>query len=272
MKDCKNFIQFLGTSGGRHVMASQLRSSAGTFIHIKGKNIIFDPGPGTLVKCVSANPPVDLSKIDAIILSHNHIDHSNDLNVIIDVITEGGWRKKKPDLFAPAECIDGENKVLFNYLKRHVKINILKACSNYAIGNLKFSTSVAHKHGVECYGIKFDVNGQKLAFIVDTKYFPELIESYKGAEILVINLVMYKNNGKTMHLCLDDTREILSKIKPRKVVITHFGRTILKFMPDKIAEKLGKETNTDVIAAEDGMILNLDELKKEVQTKLLKFK
>ncbi|OQX21063.1 MAG: hypothetical protein BWK75_03990 [Candidatus Altiarchaeales archaeon A3] len=266
----ENFIRFLGTSGGRFVMASQLRSSAGTFISLKGKNIILDPGPGTLVRCVDANPCIDLSKIDAIILSHNHIDHSNDLNVIIDVITTGGWNKRKPLLFAPKESIDGEDKVLFNYLRNFVNIEVLKPSANYAIGNLKFKASVEHQHGVETYGIMFDFNG-KISFMVDTKYFPGLIKSYAGSEILVINLVMNKGKDKIMHLCVDEVQKILSEIKPKKCIITHFGRTMLKVDPNKVAEKLSEETNTDVIAAEDGMILNLDKFNADDKDRQMKF-
>jgi len=266
----KNFIRFLGTSGGRFVMASQLRSSAGTFIHIKGKNIMLDPGPGTLVRCVNATPPVDLSKIDAVILSHSHIDHSNDLNVIIDVITKGGWSKRKPVLFAPKESIDGEDKVLFNYLRNFVNIEILEPSANYAIGNLKFRTSIAHKHGVETYGIIFDFN-VKISFMVDTKFFPELIKSYAGSEILIINLVMYKGKENISHLCVDDAAKILSEIKPEKCILTHFGRTMLKADPNKVAEKLSEETGVEVIAAEDGMILNLDKFDAGDKDRQMKF-
>jgi len=74
-----------------------------------------------------------------------------------------------------------------------------------------------------------------------------------------------------LHLCVDDAVKILKEIKPKKCIITHFGRTMLKADPDKVAEKLREKTNTNVVAAKDGMILNLDELDKEEQTRLLKF-
>lgn len=257
-----NYIQFLGTSGGRFVMAKQLRSSAGTFIHLEGKNIILDPGPGTLVRCVNANPSIDLSKIDAIILSHNHIDHSSDLNVMIDVITRGGISKKKVLLFAPSECIDGENRVLLSYLKNFVKIITLKPCTDYAIGNLKFITSIEHKHKSTTYGIIFNLNSKKVSFLVDTQYFPELVKSYNDSEVLIMNVVMNKANGKVMHLCVDDARKILAEIKPGKAIITHFGITMLKADTKKVAKELEEETKTKIIAAEDRTVLNLDELNK----------
>jgi hypothetical protein len=45
----KNFIRILSTGGGRFVVVRRLRSSAGTFIRYVEKNVVLDPGPGTLV-------------------------------------------------------------------------------------------------------------------------------------------------------------------------------------------------------------------------------
>lgn len=58
------YIKFLGTAGGRFVVAKQLRSSAGTFISAKGKNVIVDPGPGTLVRSAASRPRIDVSKLE----------------------------------------------------------------------------------------------------------------------------------------------------------------------------------------------------------------
>jgi len=252
----KNFIRFLGTSGGRFVMASQLRSSAGLFIHINEKNIIFDPGPGALIKYIDSH--INLREIDAIILSHSHIDHSNDVNVMIDVITN--LTKKDLILFAPEECINGENRILLNYLKEKIKIEILKPQTNYTIEDLKF-TSIEHKHGIECYGIKF--NEPKISFITDSKFFPELIEYYRSSEILIMNIVMYKCKNDVLHLCVDDGIKILNTIKPKRCVITHFGMSMLKGNPEKIAKMMSEKTGVEVIAAKDGMILNIDEEEKQ---------
>ncbi|RKX60208.1 MAG: MBL fold metallo-hydrolase, partial [Thermodesulfobacteriota bacterium] len=40
---------FLGTAGGRYVVAKQLRASAGTLLKINNSYLLLDPGPGTLV-------------------------------------------------------------------------------------------------------------------------------------------------------------------------------------------------------------------------------
>ena len=47
----ENHLKFLGTAGARHVVARQIRYSAGTYLRAGGRDIMIDPGPGTLVRC-----------------------------------------------------------------------------------------------------------------------------------------------------------------------------------------------------------------------------
>jgi len=255
----KEFIKFLGTAGARFVVAKQLRSSAGVFITMKGKNIILDPGPGTLVKCAKSKPRIDVTKLDAIILTHAHIDHTNDVNILIDAMTSGGL-EKRGILFAPNGCINGEDAVVLKYLRGFMRdIVILEGNQERGLDDLRFSTSVRHQHPVETYGINFDFHGRKISFMVDTKYFPDLIENYRDAHLLVINVVRYNphESSKVMHLCVDDVRQILSRIKPRKAILTHFGMTMLRARPWELAKKLTEELGLDVTAASDGMTVEL---------------
>ena len=99
-----------------------------------------------------------------------------------------------------------------------------------------------------------------MSFLVDTEFFPELIASYAGADVLVMNLVRETpyTSAKVKHLCLEDARQILSAIRPRIAVITHFGMTMLKADPRKVAAQLTEELpGVEVMAASDGMRLEL---------------
>jgi len=256
----KDFIKFLGTAGARFVVAKQLRSSAGAYIRMQEKNIILDPGPGALVRCAKSKPAIDITKLDAIILTHAHIDHSNDVNILIDAMTSGGL-KRRGILFAPNECIHGEDAVVLPYLRSYVQdIVILKHNRKYNIDRLSFSTSVKHQHQVETYGIIFDHYGRKISFMVDTKYFPDLIKHYEDSDILVMNVVRFTphESGEVMHLCIDDVKEILSRINPGKAILTHFGMTMLKAKPWVLANELSDELGIDVIAASDGMTIEIE--------------
>jgi len=254
-----NFIKILGTAGARHVVARQLRSSAGTFLYLQGMRIILDPGPGTLVRLAKSRPAIDVAALDAIILSHRHIDHTSDVNILIDAMTAGGL-KRKGSLFAPAEALGPGDPVVLHYLRGFLEeIVILKEEREYHVGPVRFSTSVRHRHPVETYGLKFDVEGRTISFLVDTAYFPELAESYRGTDVLVVNLVRREPReiGLIQHICLDEVRTLLTEIRPGRTILTHFGMTMHQAKPWELAASLARELDLDVAAASDGMTIEL---------------
>jgi phosphoribosyl 1,2-cyclic phosphodiesterase len=253
------FIKFLGTGGARYVVAKQLRYSAGVFLHAYGQNVIIDPGPGTLVRMARSRPAIDVSKLSAIMLTHSHIDHVADANVLIDAMTEGGERRHGK-LFAPAECLDGPDAVIFNYLRGFPEeIVTLKENSPYQIGVLRVGTSIRHRHPAETYGLIFDIGGKKVSFLVDTGYFEGLRSSYEGSDILVVNTVLrrFKAGASERHLSFDDLGELIPLLNPGKVVMTHYGMTMLRARPWVLAEELSSQTGVEVVAASDGMRLDM---------------
>jgi len=262
MEEAKgDWIKFLGTAGARFVMARQLRHSAGTLLRIAGQNLMLDPGPCTLGRCAASRPKIDVTKLDAIILTHAHIDHSNDLNVLIDAMT-GGGRQKRGWVFAPSECLDGPNAVLLNYLRNFpAHIVPLRERADYGFGEVRFSTSQRHLHGVETYGIRFHRPGGDLSFLTDTAYFDGLAESYRGSAVLVLNVVLRERRPEAgiLHLAACEAEELIRQVSPRRAVLTHFGMTMLKAKPWELARGMSERLGIEVLAASDGMTLRLDE-------------
>ncbi len=252
-KEEKDYIKFLGTAGARFVMIEQLRASGGIWISCKGTNVLIDPGPGSLVRCAASRPRLAPAKLDGIILTHKHLDHSGDLSVMIEGMTEGGF-KKKGVLFVPADAME-EDPVVLNYLRGFPeKIVLLTADGEFQIGAFSFKTSMRHIHPSETYGFKFNMGGTSIGLLADTKYFEGIYDFYK-TDILIIGVVFFEPRPGIEHLCLPDAREIIARLKPKKAILTHFGMGMLKAKPHLQAEKLSKETGVEVVAAYDGMKL-----------------
>ena len=258
----KDKIKFLGTAGARFVMITQFRSSAGTVLSLKGTNVLIDPGPGTLVRFASCKPKLNPAKLHAIILTHKHLDHSNDVNVMIEAMTEGGF-KPRGVLLCPNDALSDEgDAVILNYYKHLLdRVEVMTEGGNYSIGQIEINTPKRHVHGVETYGLNIKERGgerTKVSFLVDTLYFDGLANYYDG-EVLVMNVAMYERREGVNHLCVNDARTIIEtrKHKPKVVILTHFGMTMLRNKPWEIAKRLSEETGVDVIAAHDGMEFEL---------------
>lgn len=258
-------ITFLGTGGARFMIISQLLASGGIWFNLDGTQILMDPGPGSIVQVnkYKLNP----QKLDGIIVSHRHLDHSADVNVITEAMTEGGF-KKRGILFAPRDAIDSE-PIIFGYLKRSLEgIEIIEAGKTYSIGNISFTTPVRHIHLVENYGMIFKTKKHSLAYITDTRYFEELANYYHG-DLLMINLTFnearitpQRPDMPLDHLSVVDAEKLIKDIKPKITILTHFGMGVWRAKPWLIAEKLTEQTGIKVIAARDGMKFDLAELDK----------
>ena len=253
-----SFIKFLGTAGARFVVSKQLRASGGVWLSVGKTNLYIDPGPGALVRCLSSKPKLEPSTLDGILLTHKHLDHSGDVNVMIEAMTEGGF-KERGVLFAPRDALE-EDPVVLKYVMGYVeKVEVLKEDSEYRIGDIRFSTARRHQHRVETYGLNFKISPRTISFITDTKFFQELPNLYRG-EILVIHVVRFKPIGDDPidHLSIEDVKSIVKKVKPKLTILTHFGMTMIKAKPWVVAAELEKELGSKVIAASDGMKIDLE--------------
>lgn len=251
----EDYLKFLGTAGARFVMIKQLRSSGGIWISYKDTNLIIDPGPGSIARCAMSRPKVDPTKLDGIILTHRHLDHSGDVNVMIEAMTEGGF-KKRGIVYLPSDAIKDEPVILKHLVAAIERIEVLEERKKYSIGEIKFEVPSRQSHPVETYGLRFYLNNKTVSLITDTKYFDGLEELYK-ADIVIINVVFFEEHPNIEHLSLPEVKRIIQAIEPKVAILTHFGMTILKNKPHLLAQKLSEELNKEVVAAYDGMRIDL---------------
>lgn len=249
----ENFLTFLGTAGARFVMIKQLRHSGGIWVNCRGTNVLIDPGPGSLVRCHNHQPLLNPEILDGVILTHRHIDHANDVNVIIEAMSEGG-HKKRGAVFAPRDAY-APDPVIFEYVRRYPqRIEQLEPLQSYAVGNFSFQTSMAHVHPAQTYGLKFSLNQTSIGLLTDTRFFPELSQFYKTDVLIVCAIFVHPRPGVD-HLSIDELTPLLKELRPRKTILTHFGMTMLQAVPENVASELAQAVGSEVIAATDGLTL-----------------
>jgi|SRR5271157_311546 len=259
-------IIFLGTAGGRMVVATQLRKSGGMWLTLNNKSIVLDPGPGCLVRCVELG--LKPSRLDCVVLSHRHIDHSNDVNIMIEAMSGGGF-KPKGILIAPWDCLEGSDPVVLKYVRNYIKnsIFILNEGFTHSLDGVTIEGAIKQKHSdVESYGIKFRFENKTLGYIADTKYFEGIAEVMKGCDYLIVNMVRMTHDNRFQHLIPADVVSILKVARPGIAILNHFGMQVVKSYPRAVAANIEKETGVHTIAAEDGMRLRLDKNEDKTTT------
>ena len=241
MQELPDTITFLGTAGARFMVTKQFLASGGAWLNLGGTEIVLDP-----------------SKLNAIILSHKHLDHSVDINIMIEAMTEGG-RKQQGIVFAPSDALN-QSAVILPYLQSYPqRIDVLSEGKSYSIGDIQFETPIRHHHGVETYGFVFRTPRYTFSWITDTKYFANL-PGYYRAELLIINVLILDPKGLVDHLSLPEARQIIEEVRPKAAILTHFGTSMWRAKPRKLAMQLSKDIGIPVIAARDGMKFDLAEL------------
>src|SRR5690606_36868735 len=102
---------------------------------------------------------------------------------------------------------------------------------------------------IRCYHHKLPVYGfrvGKLSYITDTNYIPpEELEKLKGTQVLIINALRVEKH--ISHFNLNEALEVIKKINPEKVYLTHISHAFGKH------EKIQSLLPENVYAAWDGL-------------------
>jgi len=117
-------------------------------------------------------------------------------------------------------------------------------------------TATPTKHREE-KGIGFVFRGSKtLGYAGDGEYFAGMERHFEGCDYLILNVLRPRSANWPGHMNTTQAKELISKVRPKLVIIQHFGMLMVKAGPEKEAKWIEEQTGVRTIAATDGM--NID--------------
>ena len=258
-------LTYLGTGGGRVVTMLQKRATGGFVFKTEEHQIHVDPGPGAIVRAKQYK--INPNKTDIIVLSHCHTDHTNDVPVIIEAMTAGA-RQRKGTIFANKTCVFGDENfspAISKYHKGVVKkIGIMMPLDEVQIDDIKIAAFKTQHGDPNSLGYIFTLNDLRVGYVSDSGYFRSMSHDLKDIDILLINLLRPDDERYPGHMCTEDAIKLVQEIKPKLVIVQHFGFKVLSAGPEAQAKKIENATKIRTIAAKDGLKLNLNaELKQK---------
>lgn len=253
-----NKIIFLGTGGDIVVNGKQTRASGGIIVIAGDTQLHIDPGPGALPTAAMAN--INLRATTSVLVSHNHIGHCNDVNAVLDAMTYRGL-DRKGILVSNQTFINGSetsqsflNKFAKDFIERIV---VLEPEQKVGLENIEIKAIPAFHSDPKTIGFRIQAPEFTLCYSSDTGYSKELAKAYNSADVLILNTVLPSGETSENHLSADDAVKIIQEINPKLTIITHFGAKMLKADPLNEARRIQMLTNSQVIAAKDGSLIDL---------------
>lgn len=233
---------------------------------IDGKNIHIDPGPGALVRSYQFG--LDPLKLNGILVSHSHTDHYTDAEVLIEALTRGMTRKKGV-VFGSLSVIEGYKQwgpCISSYHLSKPEVSILDVNKSIKWDNLKFKATKTVHGDPTAIGFQIKHENLTISYTSDTEYFDDLHEYHTGADILIGSVIRPHGERIRGHMCADDFLKLIQEVKPKMGIMTHLGMKMIMNNPESEACRITDKSGIRVMAAFDGMKINLDQFMSPQQS------
>jgi len=242
-------------------MITQKRRTAGIRILGENLNLHLDPGPGALVYSVASG--LSPEKINALLVSHCHLDHYTDAEVFIEAMTRGMTRKR--GLLAASHSVLYGNEVCDPSISKYhqqmpEKVIEAKPGVKFQVGNLNVAVTEARHSDPDTVGFRFETEDVgDIAYTSDTEYFEGIGRYYKGVRLLILCVMRPAGKPWKGHMTTEDAIKIIEEAKPENAIITHFGMQMIFRGPRNEARLIENKTGVPTIAANDGMHIKIGE-------------
>jgi ribonuclease BN (tRNA processing enzyme) len=253
----ENSVLFLGTGGDSLVVGKQIRASGGIILELDGNQFVLDPGPGCLVRARQAD--VSIRDTVAVLVSHAHTNHSNDVNAVLEALSVSGLDRIGV-LVCNKKVANGDDKEVQILKKRSEnfveKVLILEPGARIGINNINIYTTKTQHFDSEGIGFIFETPRYRIGYTSDTEYSDHIAAQYEKCGMLIINC-KYPNDMKAPgHMNPDDVVKFIKKAKPKLAVITHFGIKMIEADPMYQAREIQRQAGVEVVAVKDGLLIN----------------
>jgi len=248
-------ITFLGTGGDAEVVGKQILGSGGIIIQTNNNQFLIDPGPGCTVRAKMYK--INLRENTAIMISSNSMINANDVNAAIDSTTIAGLDKKCV-LVCNDTLMNSNDSYLNNKHKKSVeRILVLNEGQKIGINDTEIQILKAKQEDENAIGFKFITPNTTIVYTGDTSFFPEMVEEYSDADVLILNMQQPFEEKEEGVMNADDAVKIIDKIKPKITVINHLGIKLMRKDAVNIGRDLQQQTGTTVTIAKDGSSIDL---------------
>ncbi|MCM1288725.1 MAG: MBL fold metallo-hydrolase, partial [Clostridium sp.] len=260
----------------------------GFYFNVGGYGLVIDPGIN-FVENMHKNK-IFIEDIDAVIVTHNHLDHNKDIGTISALQHDLNRYYRQCVAFYNKyfDNIDFSDHKISWYLDESTKNDTQSYISDsIALGNCKEWSSLSDnlsfmvfetKHIVDglSYGVKIKIQFEDrelcIGYTSDTGFFPELIEYLEDVDVMIFNISdVYEKDirgkkAKRSHLGYDGSIKLLKneKMSYQVAIASEFCCTNGDYrmaVVKKLREQADLINEGSIVVGEVGLQMFLDEMK-----------
>lgn len=206
------------------------RSSSGFWLETIHGSVLLDCSASAVHRIAQEN--LDWANLDAIWISHFHLDHIGGLPAFLfgtKYAPETQKRKKPLRIFGAKglknliENFDRAND--YNLLKQPFPIEIteVEPLEEFEILEALEAVAIDTPHTPESLAIHLrDQNDKVLVYTSDTGFTMVLGDIARGADLLLMECSFVEKSPVETHLTLPQAMHIARYAKPKKIILTHF--------------------------------------------------
>lgn len=284
-------IVFVGTGGSPINLIRQVRATGGFYIELPQVRLYVDPGPGALVHARALGLP--LESLDAVYVSHGHIDHYSDAGVIVEAMCRA-MSVRRGLLLAPRTVLEEGLIGAFHQGRRPEapypggpRAVALGAGTPVVLGDGAILEPVVAHHSGENFGFVLRASGVRIGYTSDTGYLLayrnadgervavepgrpilefeaaeevhlDLKAAFSEVDVLIAN-VTFMNHFPSRQLTAIGLGDLLTKSSVGQAVITHVDPALTgpggEDRTPLLAEYVERVSGVPTRLARDGMRL-----------------
>jgi|GEM_PF-416355 ribonuclease BN (tRNA processing enzyme) len=215
--------------------------------------LLVDVGSGAFMRMEETG--IHVNDIDAILLTHNHLDHNADVLTILKARwLEGGGELK---IYGPLGTLNFFESLLeaFPYLRNKLKFKIFEIgesgeSEEFKIGSIEIK-SIPTIHSIESRAYLID---GKLLISGDTRCFKELMEV--DCDTIIHEMSLSFGYEAIDHTTPENMAEFIGSARAERIYLTHMYPFALK-EADKITELLSEKFRGEIEICQDMMEIPL---------------
>lgn len=253
-------LTFLGTGGGRFTTLFQERATGGLYLEDDATRLHLDPGPGALTQLHRAG--LDPRDTTGVLVTHKHLDHANDANLVVAGMTRGGT-EQRGYLAGSVSVIEGHEHdppIITPYHKGLVaEVTTAHPGQSARISGMRVEFLETEHRDPTNVGFKLHTSDGVVAYLTDTVVRDSILDQLQGSRVIVLGITRPKGAPIPDHLSTEDAVNVAERYEPDLLALTHLGLKLLRQGPDPEAAFVERETGVRTVAAEDLMRITLGE-------------